>query len=201
MATFRVEVSGMQELFQKLKEAEDKSLGIAAMGLYEGAGIVADAVGREMRGISTEPFKYAKDGRKRKPSPEEKAALLDSGAYGVAKFKKRLGVVETSVGFNSAGYANVNFNHMSSKGRTNYKAKYFKGHESMTTSTLKFAGVYERGLQNQKPIGVIANAINSGTSFMTKQPFIRKAFQKSKAAAVAAIEDGIRARLKELDLD
>lgn len=201
MASFRFEVDGMAELFQKLKEAEDKSLGIAAWGLYEGAGVVADAVSREMRGIATEPFKYAKNGKKRKPSPEEKAALISAGASGVAKFRKRLGVVETSVGFNRAGFANVNFNHMSSKGRTNYKAKEFKGHESMTTSTLKFAGVYERGLQNQKPIGVIANAINSGTSFMQKQPFMRKAFSKSKTAAVAAIEDGIRARLKELDLD
>ena len=38
-----------------------------------------------------------------------------------------------------------------------------------------------------KPIGVIANAINSGTSFMDKQPFIRKAFTKSRDKAEKAI--------------
>ena len=34
MATFRFDVTGMEELFEKLKKAEDQSLGIAAEGLY-----------------------------------------------------------------------------------------------------------------------------------------------------------------------
>ena len=38
-----------------------------------------------------------------------------------------------------------------------------------------------------KPIPQIANAINSGTSFMQKQPFVRKGVSKGKKAAVAAI--------------
>ena len=200
MATFSFEVTGLDELFSKLKTAEDKSYGIAAQGLYEGAGIVADAVSKAVQGIATEPFKYAKNGTKRKPSPEEKA-MLETAPKGVAKFRKKLGRVDTSVGFNHSGYADVNFNHMNSNARTNYKAKSFKGHESMTTSTLKFAGAYERGLQNQKPIGAIANAINSGTSFMAKQPFLRKAFSKSQNAAKAAIEAGIEARMNELNID
>ena len=37
------------------------------------------------------------------------------------------------------------------------------------------------------PIAKIANAINSGTSFMQKQPFIRKAMNSGKAAATDAI--------------
>ena len=211
MATFSFEVSGMDELFQKLKKAEDKSLGIAAQGLYEGAGIVANAVSQAVNGIATEKFEYAKGGRKRKPSPEEKAAIQGS-AHGVARFRKKLGRVDTSVGFNHAGYANVNFNHMDSGARTNYKAVSFKGRESTASSTLRYLrynggsekyGIDKnigRGAQNQKPVGAIANAINSGTSFMEKQPFMRKAFSKSKSAAMAAIEDGIRKRLEELDL-
>jgi hypothetical protein len=51
-----------------------------------------------------------------------------------------------------------------------------------------------------KPIPQIANAINSGTSFMQKQPFLRKAFSQSKGAAVAAIEAGIQKRLEELEI-
>ena len=212
MATFSFKVEGMQELFSRMKKAETKALGIAAQGLYEGAGIVADAVSKEINGISTEPFKYVKDGQKRKPSPEEKAALA-AAPHGVAKFRKKLDRVDTSVGFNMSGYVNVNFKHMNANARTNYKAVSFKGKSSTASSTLKYLrsrggsekyGVSAdigKGAQNQKPVGVIANSINSGTSFMVKQPFIRKAFSKSKAAATAAIEAGIRARLDELDIE
>lgn len=204
MATFSFQVEGMDELFQKMKKAEDKSLGIAALALYEGAGIVADAVSAAVQGIATEPFKYAKGGKKRKPSPEEKAAIASS-AYGVAKFRKKLDRVDTTVGFNQSDYVNVNFTHMSSSARTNYKAVKFKGHSSNASSFLKYARKVSgsnigKGAQNQKPVGVIANAINSGTSFMEKQPFIRKAFSKSKHAAAAAIEAGIKARIDELDI-
>lgn len=52
-----------------------------------------------------------------------------------------------------------------------------------------------------KPIPLIANSINHGTSFMQKQPFLRKAFSQQQGAAVAAIEAGIRAREDELELD
>ena len=204
MATFRIEVSGVKELFSALKKAEESSLGIAAMGLYEGAGIVADAVSQAVRGIATEPFKYAKDGNKRKPSPEEKAAVASS-PHGVAKFRKRLGAVDTTVGYNQSGYVNVNFSHMSSSARTNYKAVKLKGHASNSSSFIReinrnTGGNLGKGAKNQKPVGAIANAINSGTSFMEKQPFIRKAFSKSKSAAQAAIEAGIRARIDELGI-
>ena len=205
MATFTFQVEGMQELFQKMKKAEEKSLGIAAMGLYEGAGIIADAVGKAVQGIRTAPFKYAKGGTKRLPSPEEKAALEDA-PHGVAKFRKKLDRVDTTVGYNRSGYVNVNFNHMNSSARTNYKAVYFKGHESNASSFLKVVNMHTggnlgKGAANQKPVAVIANSINSGTSFMQKQPFMRKAFSQSKGAAEAAIEAGIQARLSELNID
>ena len=57
----------------------------------------------------------------------------------------------------------------------------------MISSTLKAAGVYKRGVQNMKPIGVIANSINSGTSFMKPQPFFRRAVNRTKSIAVDAI--------------
>ena len=197
---FRMDVTGMGELIRKLDQLGDKAQGVASLALYEGARVVADAVSSAVQGIRTEPFKYAKGGKKRLPSPEEKEAIMGS-AHGVAKFRKRIMKVDTSVGFNHAGYTNVNFNHMSSKARTNYKGKYFKGHESNSTSFLKATGQYERGLQNQKPIGAIAGAINSGTSFMQKQPFMRKAFSTSQGAAEAAIENKLREELDKLSLE
>lgn len=197
---FRMDVTGMGELIRKLDQLGEKAQDVASLALYEGARVVADAVSSAVQGIRTEPFKYAKGGKKRLPSPEEKEAIMGS-AHGVSKFRKKLMTVDTSVGFNHAGYMDVNFNHMSSKARTNYKGKYFKGHESNSTSFLKATGQYERGLQNQKPIGAIAGAINSGTSFMQKQPFMRKAFSQSQAAASAAIENKLREELDKLSLE
>ena len=207
MATFQIQVTGMDELFQKLKNAEDKSLGIAAAALYEGAGVVADEVSKAVQGIATAPFKYAKNGDKRMPSPEEKAAI-NNAPRGVAKFRKKLNRVDTTVGFNQSGYANVNFKHMNSSARTNYKAVKIKNHDSSSTTEIKawkkyglVSSDFGKGAQNQKPIGAIANAINSGTSFMQKQPFMRRAFSKSKSAATAIIEAGIKQRLEELNLE
>ena len=158
--SFKVE--GMEELIGKMNKLPDKGAKIASEALYEGAGVVADAVSGAVQGIATEPFKYARGGKKRKPSPEEKA-IVAGAKHGVAKFRKNGVSVQTSVGYQNAGYAVLN-------GKT-------------------------------KPIPQIANAINSGTSFMQKQPFIRKAFSQSKGAATAAIEAGIHAREDELNPD
>ena len=143
----------MQKLPQKAEE-------VAALALYDGAGVVADKVSRAAKGIATEPFKYAAGGRKRKPSPEEKA-VIEKAPKGIAKFKKDGLSVTTSVGMQNAGYAEVN--------------------------------------GTVKPIPQIANAINSGTSFMEKQPFLRRAFSQSKRAAEAAIEAGIHKHEDMLD--
>ena len=51
-----------------------------------------------------------------------------------------------------------------------------------------------------KPIPLIANSINSGTSFMQRQPFFRKATSRSGAAA-AAIENKLRAEIENLSVD
>ena len=197
---FMIDVSGMKELQEKIKKLQEKSQYAASEALYEGAGVVANAVSQAVQGIATEPFHYAKNGERRKPSPEEKA-VLEEAPHGVAKFRKKLQRIDTSVGYNGNGYAEVNWNHMSSKARTNYKAQRFKDHDYMTTSTLKFAGTYKRKVQNAKPIGAIANAINSGTSFMQKQPFMRKAFTKSKSKAIETIEAALEKRINELIQD
>ena len=141
-----------------LKDAGDAAHDIAAQSLYEGAGVMADAVTRAVDTIVTEPFRYAAGGHKRLPSPEEKA-LLENADKGVANFRDDGGSVQTSVGLNATGYGQI-------KGRT-------------------------------KPVPMIANAINSGTSFMTKQPFYRRAMSQSKSAALTKIEDGIRSRIEK----
>ena len=158
---FYFQVDGLDELNAKMEKLGGEALHIAAEGLYEGAGVVADAVSSAVNGIATEKFKYAAGGKKRKPSPEEKA-LLSSAKKGVAKFRNNGTEIQTSVGMHNSGYGDLN--------------------------------------GKSKPIPQIANAINSGTSFMQKQPFMRKAFSQSKGAATGKIESAIRERLEKLEL-
>lgn len=158
--SFSFEVTGIEELTAKMAKLPDKGADVASLALYEGAGIVADAVSRAVHGIVTERFRYPK--KMRLPSPEEKAILINA-RKGVARFKKSKDSVNTSVGMQNAGYAEL-------AGKT-------------------------------KPIPLIANSINSGTSFMKKQPFFRKAVEQSAGAAGAAIEAGIESRMDELNLD
>lgn len=159
---FSIEWEGADELLRKMDKLPEKAAKIAAEALYEGAGVVADALSESVHSIATEEFKYAAGGRKRKPSPEEKA-ILESAKHGIAKFRNDGTVIQTSIGYQNAGYAKLG--------------------------------------SKTKPIPLIANAINHGTSFMQKQPFIRKALSQNQAKAIATIEAGIKKRENELDLD
>ena len=50
----------------------------------------------------------------------------------------------------------------------------------------------------KKPIPVSVNAINSGTSFMNKQPFIRKAANSGGKKAIAAMKKTIEAEFEAM---
>ena len=156
---FTIQVEGLKELMAKMDKAPKNAEKVAAKALYEGAGVMADAVSKAVQGIATEKFKYASGGRTRKPSPEEKA-IVASAKHGVAKFRKNGVSVQTSVGYQNAGYGTIN-------GKT-------------------------------KPIPQIVNAINSGTSFMKKQPFVRKAAASGAKKAEAAITRTIEQKFNEI---
>lgn len=143
--TMRVE--GIDEVSRMLEEVAEKAPEVAALALYDGAGVMADAYAEAAASIQAEEFRYAFNGRKRRPSPEEKAAL--QGKTGIAKFGKNGSEVNTSIGISGAGYVSI-------------------------------AG-------KQKAVRKIANAINSGTSFMVKQPVFRRAERQAQSAASAAI--------------
>lgn len=196
---YTLQVEGMEEITAMLADVENSAQGIAALALYEGAGIVADAISKGARGLKTAPFKYAAGGVQREASPEEKAILTEHGAAGIAKFDKEGNYVGTAVGYSRTGYGMVDWNHMRSKARTNYKIKDMKATWAYKTHMVRGAdghATYDktanRGLTNAKAVAVIANAINSGTSFMKKQPFIRKAVNQSKAKASEAIAQKVK---------
>ncbi len=157
---YELKVEGMAEISEALGKLADGAAGAAALGLYEGAGVMADEVNQSAAGIRTEEFHYAvfPGATTRLPSPEEKEIVMQA-AVGIARFKKDGTEVDTSIGFRNAGYAQL-------KGRT-------------------------------VPIPVIVNAINSGTSFMKKQPFIRNAASKGAPKAMKAMKDKIESVLDE----
>ena len=194
---YTLKVDGMAEISETLEKLDKQAPAVAAKALYEGAAVMQKAIFKAIDSIKTAPFKYAKGGEQRLPSPEEKEILKQAG-IGVAKFDKNGVEIDTSVGFNQSGYADVNWNHMSGKARTNYKAKSFKKHGSNSTSFLKAAGQYEKGLQNRKPIGAVANAINSGTSFMKKQPFVRNGIKNGTEPAMAAMKAKIEEAFEQI---
>ena len=156
---YTVQTEGMAELSRMLSDLGEAAQGVASASLYEGAGVMADAVSQAVHGIATEPFRYAAEGHQRKPSPEEKA-LLEAAPKGVAKFRKTSYSVDTSVGLSRAGYGQLG--------------------------------------SKTKPIPQIANAINSGTSFMKKQPFFRKAVSQNQSKVEKAIENGITKRIEQM---
>lgn len=137
-----MKMDGMEEVSRMLTQLEGQAEAVAAMSLYEGARIVADAYSKADNQIRTEPFKHKKD--MRLPSPEEKAAL--AGKTGIAKFRKNGSEVDTTVGLErDAGYVQLG--------------------------------------NSKVAVAAIANAINSGTSFMRKQPVYRKAASTSRNRA------------------
>lgn len=154
---YTMKTEGMDQISEMLEKLEDRAPGIAARGLYDGAGVMMDAISRSVAGIRTAPFKWAGTDETRLPSPEEKE-IVEKATAGIAKFNREGTEVDTSVGYQNAGYAEL-------KGKT-------------------------------VPIPMVVNAINSGTSFMKKQPFIRKA----AAGATQKSMDAIKSRI-EKDLD
>ena len=191
---FSLEWSGTDELLRKMDKLPEKAAKIAAEALFEGADVMADAVSRAVQGIATEEFHYARGGETRMPSPEEKA-IVQAQQRGVSKFKNNGTVISTNVGISSKGYSKITWNHAKSGTRTKYKVGAGGKASQTKLHTGKSSG------DSAKPVAVIINSIEHGTSFMKKQPFMRKAIQQTKGAAMAAIDAGIKKRENELDLD
>ena len=80
-------------------------------------------------------------------------------------------------------------------------AKFDKNGTEVNTSVGYRASGYADLKGKKKPIPLIVNSINSGTSFMQKQPFVRKAASsgapKAMAAMKAKIEEAFEAITKE----
>lgn len=70
-------------------------------------------------------------------------------------------------------------------------AKFAKNGAEVDTSVGYRASGYADLKGKKKPVPLIVNSINSGTSFMNKQPFIRKAAASGGPKAMAAMRESI----------
>lgn len=77
-------------------------------------------------------------------------------------------------------------------------AKFEKNGSEVNTSVGYGNAGYADVAGKQKPIAQIANAINSGTSFLRKQPFVRKAASSGSKRAEAATIKTIEERLNKI---
>ena len=68
---YSMQVDGLEDMSRKLTELGEKAQGVASMGLYDGAGVMADSIKMSAESIHTAPFHYAVF-ITREPSPEEK---------------------------------------------------------------------------------------------------------------------------------
>ena len=104
-----MKVEGGDELQKMIMSVGEAGQAIASLALYEGAGVMADAINASISTIRTEEFHYAavEGVTTRLPSPEE-VALVKQGGAGIAKFSKSPDEVLTSIGFKNAGYGEVN---------------------------------------------------------------------------------------------
>ena len=78
-------------------------------------------------------------------------------------------------------------------------AKFDKGGTEVNTSVGYRASGYADLNGKTKPIPLIVNAVNSGTSFMKKQPFIRKAANSGSPKAMAAMKAKIEKAFEDMN--
>ena len=95
--------NGTKELAEMLGRLGREAPQIASQALFEGAGVVADAYKEAASHIVTASRRLHNEPGGRLPTPEEKAALMNTG---VATFNKNGSEVDTLVGV-AEGYTSV----------------------------------------------------------------------------------------------
>lgn len=73
----------------------------------------------------------------------------------------------------------------------------FKGSGTELDTSVGFSrSGYAMLAGKRKPVALIASSINSGTSFMQKQPFVRKTVSREGKKAAAAMEEAISEKIR-----
>ena len=147
----KMQVKGLDEFIKKLEAAQRNPEKIVKKALYEGAGVVADAIRSNVASLPVDESHGTRARPKHGITGVEKAGLLSG--IGISKMRTENAQVNVVIGFN---------------------------------------GTNADGKKNT----TIMRRAESGTSFQRKTPAVRPAVNRSKAAALDAIEEVF---IKELD--
>ncbi len=142
-----VGVEALDKLLDKISRAGGA---IAKMSVYDGAGVVADAIREEIMALPTEKPRLLKEGERMHVIVEDDKQDMADG-LGISTIETKAGKTRAVIGF--AGY-------------TRHRTKKYK---------------------NGVPIQMIARSIESGSSVREKDPFIRRAVERSKDEAKQAM--------------
>lgn len=93
-----MKINGLDELIARLEAAGRQPEGIVKQALYEGAGIVADAIRSGVSGLQVNEAPGTRARPKTGVTSTEKAGLLHG--FGISKMRKESDVVSVVVGFN-----------------------------------------------------------------------------------------------------
>lgn len=117
----RMTIKGLDEFITKLEAAQREPEAIVKKALYEGAGIVADAI---RSGVASVPVSESNQRPKHGVTSVEKAGLLSG--IGISKMRTEDGTVNVVIGFNGTnkdGKRNTTIMRRLESG-TSYQAKY-----------------------------------------------------------------------------
>ena len=148
MATMRWK--GIDQYIAALQRVHGESEETVKRALYDGAGVVADAIKGGLGGIQTRDPDQWYEVTAPGPTPQEKADLISG--FGLAHMQNRNGYISTKAGFS--------------------------------------------GRSEKSTVATVARNVESGTSWMRKQPVIRRAANSARGAAEAkmgqTLDDEIR---------
>lgn len=154
----KIKFGGLEAYERQLMKIQKAAKDCIGKAIYEGAGVVADAVKDSIDSIPVDD-RIVKPGQVlRGITQEQKDGLRDG--FGISKMR------------DDGGYINVKLG--------------FDGYNSMVTKK------YPQG----QPNSMIARAVNSGTSFRQRIPFVDNAVRSKKEAAEKKMADAFDEALK-----
>lgn len=161
MAT--IQMKGLDEYLVKLNRLEQASKEeICGQAIYEGAGIVADAIREELDwGVDTDE----RFGTPENPTAGPRAIQKDG-------LSRSLGI--SSMRDDGKGFLNVKIG--------------FDGYNRVVTKK------WPQGQPNQ----MVARSVESGTSWMKKTPFVKKAATQSRKKALSAMSKSVRESIEKI---
>lgn len=148
-----IQITGLKEFIRKVEEAGKRPEGLVKRALYEGAGVMADAIHTAIGTIPTDESWGTRNHKKDGITLREKAGLL--WGLGVSRMKEENAGVSVVIGF---------------------------------------AGENADGERNT----TVMRRVESGTSVTKKRPTIRPTKNRTKAAALSAMQKQFEKDIQEM---